>query len=276
MPNPTVPAASRGEVLRSSVRYYARRAYYLDLLSQRQSVDKETSRELRFLEFALRKKASRLVKRVLDIACGGGRHIVALAQKGYDCTGLDYTAERVEMAKSRAARSKVSLELKRGDATKLSYQNMFDAVQALNILFLLPSDEEVEKCIAGVYRALRPGGIFVCNIFNAFGPEARKLTDHESLVSERHGRGIHFTRIEKVENYDSVLSRGWIHSTDLIEAPDGHHVFRDKEYLRYFTYWDIAHYLKNAGFKSLSHYTDWNTKAVRKATADQLVFVARK
>ena len=85
------------------MQYYARRAYYVDLLSQRRPMDKETRRELDFLEFAFRKKASRRVRRVLDVACGGGRHIVGLTLKGYQCTGQDYTPERFEMAKSRAA-----------------------------------------------------------------------------------------------------------------------------------------------------------------------------
>ncbi len=258
------------------MQYYARRAYYLDILSQRRPLDKETRRELDFLEFAFRKKASRRVSRVLDVACGGGRHIVGLAQKGYRCTGQDYTAERVEMAKSRAARYNVSIELKRGDATKLGYENQFDAVEALNILFLLPSDEDVEKCIAGAYRALRPGGVLVCNVYNAFGPEARKLTNHENVVEDRRGRGIRITRIEKLEDFDPVLGAGWIHTTDSIEAQDGHHVFHDKEWFRLFTYWDIAHYLKNANFKTIGHYADWKTKPVKKPVGEQIIFIARK
>ncbi len=258
------------------MQYYARRAYYLDILSQRRPLDKETRRELDFLEFAFRKKASRRVSRVLDVACGGGRHIVGLAQKGYRCTGQDYTAERVEMAKSRAARYNVSVELKRGDATKLGYEKQFDAVEALNILFLLPSDEDVEKCIAGAYRALKPGGVLVSNVYNALGPEARKLTNHENIVGDRRGRGIRITRIEKLKHFDPVLGAGWIHTTDSIEAQDGHHVFHDKEWFRLFTYWDIARYLKNANFNTISHYTDWKTKPVKKPVAEQIIFIARK
>lgn len=272
----SVAETERGRVLRSSVQYYARRAYYLDLLSQRQPLNKETRQELSFLDFAFKKKASRRVSQVLDVACGGGRHIVGLAQKGYTCIAQDYTPERVEIAKGRAARYKVSVEVKRGDATKLGYENKFDAVEALYILFLLPSDDDVEKCLAGAYRALKPGGVFVCNIYNAFGPDARKLANHENLVSDRKGHGIRITGIEKLEEYDPVQSVGWVQETSIIEAPDGHHVFRDKERYRMFTYWDIKHYLKNAGFKTIYHYPDWKTTPVKTPKADQIVFVARK
>ncbi len=269
----------RGLVLRSSMQYYGHRAYYVDLLSQRRRVDRETLRELAFLEFAFKKHSTRRVSQVLDVACGGGRHIVGLAQKGYECTGQDFTPARVEMARNRAARFNVSVELSRGDATKLGYEGEFDAVLALNILFLLPGDEDAAKCLAGAYKALKSGGVLVCNIYNAFGlgrSEARMLTNSDYLVTEARGRGIRITRIQRLKDYDPVLGLGWVHATDIIEAPDGRHVFRDRERFRFFTYWDIMHFLNGSGFKTPNIYTDWKTKPITKPKAEQLVFVARK
>src|SRR2546426_1087093 len=149
---------SRRQVLRASKQYYSRRAYYYDLLSQRRPTDKDTRRELAFLEFAFKKKATRRVTRVLDVACGGGRHVVGLAQRGYQCTGQDFTPERGEITRRRATRFKVSVDVSQGDATRLGYVSEFDAVLALNVLFLLPSDEDVKMCIVGAYKALKPGG----------------------------------------------------------------------------------------------------------------------
>ena len=261
------------------MKYYARRAYYLDLLSQRRHVDKETLQELAFLEFAFSKHSNRRVNRVLDVACGGGRHLVALAQKGYEGAGIDFTPERVKMAGDRAARANVSIELSRGDAAKLRYEDEFDAVLALNVLFLLPSDEDTAKCLGGTYKALRPGGILICNIYNPFaksGTEIRKLIDSDHTINESRGQGIRITRIEKLKGYDPVLGLGWIHSTDIIEAPDGRHVFRDSERFRFFTYWDITHFLNHAGFKRISTYPDWKTRPAKRPQAEQLVFVACK
>ena len=145
----SLESSDRREVLRSSRQFYAHRAYYYDLLAQRSPLDKDTRREMAFLEHVFKKKASRRVSRVLDVACGGGRHIVGLAEMGYQCTGLDFTPERVEITKKRAARSKVSIDLRQGDASKLSYRNRFDAALALNVLFLLPSDEDAQQTSTG-------------------------------------------------------------------------------------------------------------------------------
>jgi hypothetical protein len=107
-------------------------------------------------------------------------------------------------------------------------------------------------------------------------PEARKMMNHESITSDRHGRGIRITGIEKLEDFDPILGAGWDHTTSIIEAPDGSHVLRDKERFRLFTYWDIVRYLRDAGFKTIGHYADWNPKPIKKPLADQIVFVARK
>src|SRR2546422_588103 len=148
----------RHAVLRSSRSYYANRAYYRDLFDQRRRRDPGTDRELDFLEHAFRTHAQRRIERVLDVACGGGRHVVGLARRGYECVGQDFTRERVEMAKARAHRAQVSVRLKRADATRLRFVSEFDAVLALNILFLLPDDDDVQRCLRQIHRALRPAG----------------------------------------------------------------------------------------------------------------------
>ena len=88
----------REDVLSHSRRYYARRAHYYDLIAQRTRADTETKRDLNFIESAFKANATRPVAKVLDVACGGGRHVVGLAKRGYECTGYDFAVERVKAA----------------------------------------------------------------------------------------------------------------------------------------------------------------------------------
>src|SRR2546428_1032061 len=226
MANVGLNEVSRREAVHDSKQYYSQRAEYYGLLSQRRPVDKDTRRELAVLEFAFRKKAARRVSRVLDVACGGGRHIVGLALRGYQCTGQDFTPERVDMTRNRAARFKVSVEVRQGDAAKLGYAGEFDAVLALNVLLLLPSDEDAKASIVGAYRALKPGGVLVCNIFNALAAgtsEARRLTNNDPIVSEARGRGVRMTTTEKLKKYYPGQRGGWGHKTKIVETADRRH-----------------------------------------------------
>lgn len=271
----------RAAAQKASRAYYSHLAYYMDMLAQRECrEDKEMRRELKFLESIFRADSNHPVKEVLDVACGNGPHVVGLAQRGYCCTGLDFTPERVQMAKARAERKGVSVRLLQGDATKLRYRNQFDAVLALYLLFLLPNDEDILSCLQGIYRALRPGGILICNIGNPFyeGKSwwSLKTIWHGSGVLRRHARGIKYMSVDRVQDYDPIRGVAWWEEVSVVEAPDGVHVFRDRERLRLLTYWDMMNYLQAAGFKEIKCYPDWEIKPPKKPKGEFLVFVARK
>ena len=272
---------TRETVLKASRAYYGHRAYYEDLLVQRARRFAEANkRELTFLEYAFGAHATHPVRKVLDVACGSGRHVFGLSKLGYECTGRDYTPERIQIAKERAKSEGLSVRLLQGDATRLNYENEFDAVLALYILFLLPNDDDVLKALECGYRSLRKGGILVCNIGNPFYPGKSWFslqTIYEGLeVVEDRAPGIHSTEIVRLRDFDPVHGVAWWQETSTIETPEGIHVFRDRERLRLFTYWDIVHYLQAAGFKEIKCYPGWETNPGKKIKAEKLVFVSRK
>jgi SAM-dependent methyltransferase len=272
---------ARETVLKASRTYYSHRAYYEDLLFQRHRRFVETTkRELDFLEHAFRTDVTRPVSDVLDVACGSGRHVIGLASRGYKCTGLDYTPERIQIAKNRAKHEGISVKLLQGDATRLNYENKFDAVLALHILFLLPSDDDVLKCLAQIHRALRKGGVLVCNVGNPFyaGKSWFSLQEiYKGLrVIENRAPGISDTEIVHLRDFDPIYGVAWWEETDIIETPDGKHIFRDHERLRLFTYWDILHYLQASGFKEIKCYANWKFEPLKKRKAEMLIFTASK
>jgi len=271
---------TRETVLKASRAYYTHVAYYEDQLAQRQRRATETTkRQLDFLESAFRTYATHQVREVLDVACGNGRHVIGLAHRGYRCTGQDYTPERVQIAKVIAKREGVSVKLLQGDATRLEYQNEFDAALALHIIFLLPDDVDVAKTLRRIYRALRSSGILVCNVYNPFYKGEGWFSNliHKGFhVEESHGRGVRITTICRRQDFEPIHGVAWAQETSIIEAPDGLHVFRDHEQSRLFTYWDILHYLQAAGFKEIRCYPDWKIKPPKKPKAKELVFVSRK
>lgn len=272
---------ARDNVLKASRACYTHQAYFEDYLAQRRRrFVKITKLELDFIEFAFHAHATHPVKEVLDVACGEGRHIIGLAQRGYKCTGQDYTPERVQIAKTKAEREGVSVKVLQGDATRLEYENEFDAVLALYILFLLPDDDDVLKCLQQIQRALKPGGILVCNVGNPFfkGKDwfSLNVIQQGYLIQNIQVRGVRYMGVNRVQNFDPLHGVAWWQEITVIEDSDGKHVFRDRERLRLFTYWDILHYLQTAGFKEIKCYPDWKMKPQKKTNVEKLVFVSRK
>jgi ubiquinone/menaquinone biosynthesis C-methylase UbiE len=192
---------SRDTVLKASRAYYAHRASYEDLLDQGASTRARIKLELDFLESIFQVHTTHQVKDVLDVACGNGRHVIGLARRGYNCTGSDYTPECVHVAKARAQHEHISLKLLEGDATKLAYDNEFDATVALYILFLLPDDEDVQKCLRQIHRSLKPGGMTVCNVFNPL-PERNQTHMQAFHIEKTSAPGIRRIDIDAVKDYD--------------------------------------------------------------------------
>ena len=57
--------------------------------------------------------------RALDLGCGSGIWTVALAQRGWRVTGVDFVPKALRRARERAEEAGVELELLQGDVTKL-------------------------------------------------------------------------------------------------------------------------------------------------------------
>ncbi len=119
--------------------------------------------EVRFLWKALRLKKG---SRVLDVACGTGRHALRLARRGADVTGMDITTAYLRDAR-RAAKSVPGVRFIRGDMRRLPYKAEFDA--AINLwtsfgYFEDPTDDL--RTLRAVARALKPGGLFLIDLIN--------------------------------------------------------------------------------------------------------------
>jgi SAM-dependent methyltransferase len=108
--------------------------------------------------------------RILDLACGHGRHAVPLAERGFRVTGLDLSDASLALARERAGEAGVELELVRGDMRDLPWDVEFDAVINLFTSFGYFEDEaDHERVARAVARALRPGGAFLIDTVNLLG-----------------------------------------------------------------------------------------------------------
>src|SRR5713101_5655453 len=81
-------------------------------------------------EVAFAEKALQLTKgaRVLDLCCGHGRHSVLLARHGFDVTGLDLSAEYIELTRQAARAATVTVHAIAADMRQIPFDNYFDAI----------------------------------------------------------------------------------------------------------------------------------------------------
>ena len=115
--------------------------------------------------------------RILDLACGEGRHSIEFAKLKHDVTGLDYTKSFLDVAKARAKAKGLKIPFVRGDmkeTSKYFKKNSFDLVVSLyNSFGFFEKRSEDLRVLKEAAKVLRPGGVLILNTLNGDGVKKR-------------------------------------------------------------------------------------------------------
>lgn len=96
--------------------------------------------------------------KILDLACGFGRHANRLAALGHTVTGVDYMPGFLDLARQQAAEMGVQVDYIQEDMREVSFREEFDRVLLLFSSFGYFEDCENEQVLRNMFRALKPGG----------------------------------------------------------------------------------------------------------------------
>ncbi|MDO4515091.1 MAG: class I SAM-dependent methyltransferase, partial [Lachnospiraceae bacterium] len=132
---------------------------------QNMSWVEDTERQVDFLIDKLEMKGN---EKVLDLACGFGRHCLELARRGYDVTGVDITPAYIEYATTQAQAENLNARFICSDIRDLRFAEQFDVVlnMADGAIGYLENEEENLKIFRVVSNALKPGGKHLMDIMS--------------------------------------------------------------------------------------------------------------
>src|SRR5688572_21067570 len=95
--------------------------------------------------------------RVLDIGCGDAGALIAFAERGARCTGIETSAKSIERGRLRAAEHGVQIRLESGAAEDLQFADAaFDLVMLDNVFEHV---RDQRQTLAEARRVLAPGGL---------------------------------------------------------------------------------------------------------------------
>ncbi len=126
---------------------------------------------------------------LLDLACGAGRHLVELKDRGLDAVGLDLSMPLLREARARDP----ELLLVRGDMRSLPFaDSRFSLVVNFFTSFgYFAQPEDDQQVLSEIRRVLKPGGGYALDFLNAervrsaLVPRDERRLDRRRVVQER-------------------------------------------------------------------------------------------
>lgn len=223
--------------------------------------DSESPKQIEFIEKAVPLKPHH---RILDLACGYGRHSILLIKKGYSVTGYDLSCDYIDQARQEAEKADVNVTFERMDMRSLDVFERFDVMISFSTSLAFYDDKVNRDIFHRIYRVLKPDGVFLLDQANIFWVISldkhsgkQKLPDgrtHRYKYSFDAGRCI-LSRRSFLEDEEGCCESGWD--------------------IRYYTLPELYSILEDIGFNVLRVYGNYDSSPYH-LKSDRLILILKK
>lgn len=198
--------------------------------------------------------------KLLDLACGKGRHSLFLNQKGFDVTGVDLSAESIRFA-LQFANSRLHFEVQ--DMRTFSMHKHFDCVLNLFTSFgYFDKEEDNHSVLKAICKHLSAGGVFVLDYFNM-----NQVCKGQTSVIEKNARGYHFKISKRIEG-------GRVFKD--IQVTEGEKTMHFTEQVQLFDASTLYSMLALCGLHPIATFGNYNLQPFQADTSDRLIIISRK
>lgn len=143
--------------------------------------------------------------KLLDVACGKGRHSKALADMGFDVTGIDLSIESILEAKNDESEQ---LHFYTHDMRLPFWINYFDiAFNFFTSFGYFKTQREHNNAIRSIAQSLKLNGILVIDYLNVSYEEnqfekktEKNIDDHHFIVTKWHDATHFYKQIQVINN----------------------------------------------------------------------------
>ncbi|HOQ41346.1 MAG TPA: class I SAM-dependent methyltransferase [Smithellaceae bacterium] len=210
---------------------------------------------------------------VLELGAGTGIHAMHLANRGYEVTGVEISADMLEIARSKSgdqSHTKTNGHVYtqsfswsgkpvflQGDIRNVRLAQTYDAVIALfHVISYQTTNEDVISAFKTARNHLKPGGIFIFDIW--YGPAV--LTQRpEVRIKKMSDDGIEVTRLAEPVlhpngNRVDVSYRMFVRDLASLAVAE----LMETHFLRYFFYPEIELWAHFTGF-TIRFAEEWRT-----------------
>ena len=200
--------------------------------------------------------------RMLDVACGKGRHSMQLSEKGFDVTGIDLSEDSIKEA---LLYEKENLHFYQQDMRLPFWINYFDyAFNFFTSFGYFNTQRENDNAIRTISQSLKPGSTFVMDYLNVHFSE-----DHIFHQSEKEIEGVNFIITKWYD--ETHFYKKIIVEDEALEEPL---IFTEK--VAKFSLGDFTDMFAYQGLQIQEVYGDYNFSDYHIKKSTRLIMIAKK
>lgn len=198
--------------------------------------------------------------KLLDIACGKGRHAIYFNKKGMDVVGIDLSQSSINSAKKDEHET---LLFAVHDMRKVFQKNNFDIVTNLFTSFgYFEKDEDEQKAINAMTLNLKQEGILIIDFMNT-----KKVIANLVLNEQKTINNIQFDITRQVK--DGFILKD-------IRITDGKEQQQFQEKVKAITLADYSEFITNAGLKIIDIFGNYKLDNFDEKISDRLILICKK
>lgn len=188
---------------------------------------------------------------LLDLGCGPGLYAERFYSKGYRVTGIDYSRRSIDYAINNGKVNGSRITYLYQNYLDITYREKFDVITLIYCDFSVLSSQDRARLLNSIYRALKPGGIFILDSFTPNQYKDREETK-DWYYSEsgfwRECAHICLNSFYKYDDQRTMLNQTVVITEDSIECYN----IWDHTYTRE----ELEDELIKAGFATVDFYGD--------------------
>jgi len=206
-------------------------------------------------------------RRVLDVGCGEGRHLAALAARGVEAWGVDLSPVLVRRAARHVGIDGRRALLVRGDMRFLPFLDAtFDVVLSMFTSFgYFVEAGEDGRALAEMARVLRPGGTSVLDYLDEASVRA-------TLVP-RSSRQVGELKVSEIRRIDPSR-RCIVKEVTVTRAGRPEAAYEERVAL--YTEEDLTRLLRSAGLRPVERFGGYDGRAFLPGSSSRLILFAEK
>jgi len=198
--------------------------------------------------------------KLIDIACGKGRHATYFNSLGLDVVGVDLSPNSIASATKNA---NATLQFSVHDMREVYQENSFDVVTNLFTSFgYFEENTDEQKAINAMASNLKSEGVLIIDFMNVKKVIANLVASEQKTID-----GITFDISRKIEAGHIIKD---------IQITDGAIKQHFQEKVKAITLADYSEFITTAGLKIIDIFGNYKLEDFNAITSDRLILICKK